>query len=178
MVDQLLGGLFGGPDGDRMRSQAKDFVSRYDQGPPDQGYEAPEVLDRFKQVSRAMSPEDVQDAARQSFKQMTPEMRRAYKQAMKERGVPQFQQLPDDQDEPNILAEMTQKAMQEQAQRQAQAQAQAQAEAQAHAKDFDGSVGALLGKEGEKSLLDNPAVKAAFAGMAAFAMKKILDSKS
>jgi hypothetical protein len=173
MVDQLLGGLFGGPDGDRMRSQAKDFVSRYDQGPPDQGYEPAEVLDRFKQVGRVLPAEEVQDAARQSFKQMPPEMRRAYKQAMKQRGVPQFQALPDDQDDdPDILAEMTHKAMQEQAQRHAEAAPQAQ-----KAPDFDGSVGSLLGKEGDKSLMDNPAVKAAFAGMAAFAMKKILDSK-
>lgn len=168
MVDQLLGGLFGGPDGDRMRSQAKDFVSRYDQGPPDHGYEPTEVLDRFKQVGRAMTPTDVHEAAQQSFKQMTPEMRRAYKQAMKQRGIPQFQQLPDDKDDdPSILAQMTQQAMQEQAQK----------HAETPEKGFDGSVGALLGKEGEKSLLDNPAVKAAFAGMAAFAMKKILDSK-
>ncbi|MFM9108781.1 MAG: hypothetical protein ACKOWF_19010 [Chloroflexota bacterium] len=172
MVDQLLGGLFGGPDGDRMRSQAKDFVSRYDQGPPDQGYEPTEVLDRFKQVGRAMDPTDLQDAAQQSFKQMPPEMRRAYKQAMKQRGVPQFQQLPDDKDDdPSILAEMTRQAMEQQAKQQAEAQAESKG------KGFDGSVGALLGQEGDKSLLDNPAVKAAFAGMAAFAMKKILDQK-
>jgi hypothetical protein len=180
MVDQLLGGLFGGPDDDRVRSQAKDFVSRYDQGPPDQGYEPTEVMERFTQVQRHMTPDDVQEAARQSFRQMTPEMRRAYKQAMRERGVSQFQQIPDDDDNPDILAQMTQRAMQErEAQaRQAQAQAEAQAAAEGQKKDFDGSIGALLGEDSGKSLLDNPAVKAAFAGMAAFAMKKVLDTKS
>lgn len=164
MVDKMLGGLFGGPDQDRMRSQAKDFVSRYEQGPPEHGYEAPEVQDHFKTVGRHMSPEDVQDAAREAFRRMSPEQRRAYKNAMRERGMSQFQAIPDENDDPDILAEQTQKFMKEEAEKKG---------------GFDGSVGSLFGEEPGKgsNMLDNPAVKAAFAGMAAFAFKKFLDSQ-
>lgn len=163
MVDKMLGGLFGGPDQDRMRSQAKDFVSRYEQGPPEHGYEAPEVQDHFKTVGRHMSPEDVQEAAREAFRRMSPEQRRAYKHAMRERGMGQFQAIPDDNDDPEILAEQTQKFMKEEAEKKG---------------GFDGSVGSLFGEASKgESMLDNPAVKAAFAGMAAFAFKKFLDSQ-
>ena len=172
MVDQMLGGLFGGPDSDRMRSQASDFVSRYDNGAPHEGYTNDEVMERFRQVSGHMSDDDMREAARQSFSRMSPEQRREYKRAMRQRGARQFDR-DDDNDDPDILAQRTQGFMKEQPQQEG---------------GLGGLFGGLFGggdaqqpqvqrQDDGGSMLDNPAVKAAMAGMAAFAMKKMMDSR-
>lgn len=174
MVEGMLGGLFGGPDSDRMRSQARDFVGRYETGQPHEGYSDDEVVERFRQVSGQLSDDDMREAARESFKRMSPEQRREYKRAMRQRGARQFDQ-DDDNDDPDILAQKTQRFMKEQPQQ-------------------EGGLGGLLGglfgggdasqpqaqaqqRDQGGSMLENPAVKAAMAGMAAFAMKKLLDQQ-
>ena len=172
MVQGMLGGLFGGPDADRMRSQAQDFVGRYETGQPHEGYSSDEVMDRFRQVSGHMSEDDMREAARESFRRMSPEQRREYKRAMRQRGARGFDR-DDDNDDPDVLAQMTQGYMREQPQQ-------------------EGGLGGLLGglfgggqssqpqaqqPDQGGSMLDNPAVKAAMAGMAAFAMKKMLDQR-
>ena len=173
MVDSMLGGLFGGPDDDRVRSQAKDFVSRYEQGQPHEGYGRDEVLDNFRRASQSVGDDDMRDAARESFRRMSPEQRREYRRAMRQRGAPGFDR-DDDNDDPEVLAQATQTFMKE---RPAQQDA-----------GGGGLFGGLFGgghdqqqghaqPQQQDDLFDNPAVKAAMAGMAAFAMKKILDNR-
>jgi hypothetical protein len=169
----MLGGLFGGPDGDRVRSQARDFVSRYEQGAPHEGYTRDEVLERFQTARGAVGDDDMRDAARQAFQRMSPDQRREYKRAMRQRGVQGFER-DDDGDDPEILAQATQRFMKESPQQE------------------QGGLGGLFGglfgggqseqrpapqQQNNDDFLDNPAVKAAMAGMAAFAMKKVLDNR-
>lgn len=170
MVEGMLGGLFGGPDSDRMRSQAQDFVGRYERGQPHEGYDNDEVMERFRQVSGHMGDDDMREAARQSFSRMSPDQRREYKRAMRQRGAGGFD---DDNDDPDVLAQATQGFMKGQP-------------------DQGGGIGGFLGgmfgggndssqrqmpQQDQGSMMDNPAVKAAMAGMAAFAMKKMMDSR-
>ncbi len=173
MVDNMLGGLFGGPDDDRVRSQARDFVNRYEQGQPHEGYGRDEVLDNFNRASQAVGDDDMRDAAREAFKRMSPEQRREYKRAMRQRGARGFER-DDDNDDPEVLAQSTQTFMKE---RPAQQDS-----------GGGGLFGGLFGggqdqqrsstqPQQQDDFLDNPAVKAAMAGMAAFAMKKVLDKR-
>ncbi len=174
MVEGMLGGLFGGPDSDRVRSQAQDFVGRYETGQPHEGYTNDEVADRFRQVSGHMSDDDMREAARESLKRMSPEQRREYKHAMRKQGAPGFDR--DDNDDPDVLAQATQGFMKQQPDQ------------------GGGGIGGFLGgmfgggnepaqrkvpqqQQDQGSMLDNPAVKAAMAGMAAFAMKKMMDNR-
>lgn len=173
MVDNMLGGLFGGPDDDRVRSQARDFVSRYEQGQPQEGYGRDEVLDNFNRASQAVGDDDMRDAAREAFKRMSPEQRREYKRAMRQRGARGFER-DDDNDDPEVLAQSTQTFMKERSAQQDSG--------------GGGLFGGLFGggqdeqrsstqPQQQDDFLDNPAVKAAMAGMAAFAMKKVLDKR-
>ena len=158
MVDSLLGGLFGGPDGDRIRSEAKNFVERYDTGPKHEGYTNAEVARNFSEVAKQMSGKEVETAATKSIEQMTPQERRAYNKAMRERGVPQFQNIPEDSEDPAVLGKATEQFMAE----------------ETKSKGIDGALQDLYGKD--SNFLDSPAVKAALAGVAAFAFKKFLDA--
>ena len=171
MVDGLLGGLFGGPDSDRMRSQAQDFVGRYETGQPHEGYTNDEVMERFRQVRGQMNDDDMREAARQSFSRMSPDQRREYKRAMRQEGARGFDR-DDDNDDPDILAQATQGFMKEQPNQ---------------GGGLGGMLGGLFGQDqspqrqlqqqDQGSMMDNPAVKAAMAGMAAFAMKKMMDNR-
>ena len=55
-MDSMLQGLFGGDDDDR-RPQARDFISRYETGPIDQGYSDDEAYENFQRVSRHADPQ-------------------------------------------------------------------------------------------------------------------------
>ena len=156
MVDSLLGGLFGGPDGDRIRSEAQNFVERYDTGPKHEGYTSTEVSQRFAEVAKQMTPKDLESATTLSLEQMSSAERRAYRKAMRDRGVPQFQDIPDNVDDPQVLAKATEQFMAEETKK----------------KGIDGVVKELSDKN--SGLLDNPAVMAVLAGVAAYAFKKVL----
>lgn len=166
MVDSMLGGLFGGPDGDRMRSQARDFVGRYETGAPHEGYDRDEVLDRFRTARGAVNDDDMRDAARQSFGRMDREQRREFKRAMRQRGASGFD---DDDDDPEVMAQATQRFMKE--------SPADQGGGGLFGGLFGGGGGSARPAQQDNDLMDNPAVKAAMAGMAAFAMKKILDNR-
>ena len=70
MVEQLLGGLFGGQDDEddeRRRGRAQDFVSRYEQGPPYEGIGADEAYHNYRNVAGRLSPEEYEEAAAEAF---------------------------------------------------------------------------------------------------------------
>ncbi len=49
------------------REGFKDFLSRFEDGPPSEGYEDQEVLDRYGEVAHKASPSDYEQAARDAF---------------------------------------------------------------------------------------------------------------
>jgi hypothetical protein len=90
-MDSLLGGLFGGgDDNDDRQSKAKDFISRYEQGPVDQGYDENEAYEHFQQVSQHADPETMQRAAEQAFSRMDPQQRAQFAQYLQQQGGGQF----------------------------------------------------------------------------------------
>lgn len=172
MVDQLLGGLFGGQDDDdddRRRGRATDFVSRYEQGPPHEGYDDHEVIQNYRSVERNMSPQDFEEAASGAFGRMTPQHRQQMRDTMQQRSGGRINVESDD---PRELARAASRYRQE-----------------------DSSGGGLLsmfgmggndgggdlmsasrgGGGGMGGMLDNPMAKAALAGVAAMAMKKMVN---
>src|SRR5512139_3725196 len=50
----------------------EDFLKRFEEGPPSEGYEDQEVLDRYGEVSHRVPPEDYQQAARDAFGRLSP----------------------------------------------------------------------------------------------------------
>ena len=49
------------------RGGFEDFLNRFEEGPPSEGYTDEEVLDRYGQVAHNVSPEEYQEAAREAF---------------------------------------------------------------------------------------------------------------
>jgi hypothetical protein len=45
----------------------QDFLKRFQEGPPSEGYDDQEVMDRYGQVAHDVSPADYQEAARDAF---------------------------------------------------------------------------------------------------------------
>ena len=107
MVDQLLGGLFGGQDDDdeRRRSRARDFVSRYDQGPPYEGISGDEAYQNYRAVAERLPPEEYEEAAAEAYRRMSPRERAQFAQMVRERGGAQFGSIRDD--DPRDLARAT-----------------------------------------------------------------------
>jgi hypothetical protein len=91
LMDSLLKGLFGGDDNnDDRRNQANDFISRYEQGPIDQGYDEQEAYNNFQQVSQYADPATMQRAAEQAFSRMDPDQRAQLAQMIQQQGGGQF----------------------------------------------------------------------------------------
>jgi hypothetical protein len=49
------------------REGFKDFLGRFEEGPPSEGYDDREVLDRYGEVAHKASPSDYKEAARDAF---------------------------------------------------------------------------------------------------------------
>jgi len=166
MVDQLLGGLFGGADDDdddRRTGRARDFVSRYEQGAPHEGYDDDEVIQNYRAMERRMSPQDFEEAASQAFGRMSPEDRRQYRQMMRERSGGR---LDPGSDDPRELARASSRYRQEDS---------GGLLGMFGLGGDDGKRGDLVsGQAGGGGMLDSPIAKAALAGIGAMAMKKMI----
>ena len=174
MVDQLLGGLFGGQDDDdddRRRSRARDFVSRYDQGPPYEGIAPEEAYHNYRQVAGRLSPEEYEEAATEAFGRMSPDERVRFAQMLQQRAGGRLGGFRAD--DPRELARTTSRFR------------------QGDGGGFDlgdlfglggggGSGGDLMratgggGGGGGGDLMSNPLAKAALGGIAAMAMKRMM----
>ena len=92
--------------------QAQDFVNRYQQGAPQDGYSNQEVAQQYQQVVPQLSPEQFMQAAQQSFQNMPPDQRQQFGQFLQQQAqqqgyaVPSMQQ-PTMYQDPNALAQMT-----------------------------------------------------------------------
>jgi len=161
-MDSLFGGLFGDQDDDdddRRRSRAQDFIGRYEQGSPYQGYSGQEAFHNYQRVAGRMSPQDLEESAAEAFQRMSPQERMQYAQMMQQQGGVQFS--GGQMDDPRQLARMT---------------------AQIH-QQRPGGLGALFGGGGNRGgggagdMLDNPLAKAALGGIAAMAMKRMMGGR-
>ena len=54
------------------RTGFEDFLKRFEDGPPSEGYADQEVLDRYGEVAHKVSPPEYQQAARDAFTRLSP----------------------------------------------------------------------------------------------------------
>ena len=80
ILDELLGG------GQRQK-EYKDFINRYEQGDPSEGYSDQEVLKRYGEVSHAVPPDEYAKAAQEALGKLSPEERAAFVKMLQERAA-------------------------------------------------------------------------------------------
>ena len=158
MLGQLLGG------GQR-REEYQDFVNRYDTGAPWDGISDQEARSRYQQVAPQLSPEMYQESAQEAFSRLTPQQRLQLGQHLQQQTRQQGYNIPDlNRDgiddrlqDPAYLARATGQLQQQQ----------------------PGILGDLLGggDGGGQGMLQSPVAKAALAGIAAVAVKKMMSGR-
>lgn len=153
ILDDLLGG------GARQREFA-DFVDRYQQGHPAEGYSDQEVMDRYRQVAHAVPPDQYAQAAQDALARLSPQERAEFVQMLQERanarGVPLPKQMGSD---PRDLGQVV---------------------SDLHAKP--GQLSEMLGGGGAGQgagsalggVLASPVAKAALAGIAAMVVRRVM----
>ena len=75
LLDDLMGG------GERQQD-FRDFVDRYDQGAPYEGISDDEAVNRYGQVTAEVDPDTYRESARDAFANMAPEEREQYAQQL------------------------------------------------------------------------------------------------
>jgi hypothetical protein len=157
----LLDSLLNNP---QQQQDLQNYVQRYQQGPPHEGYSDQEVLQRYQQVAPQLPPQDYQRAAEQAFNNMSPQERVQFgqyvQQQLQSQGTPiqAFGQgNPQMYQDPSYLAQQATQLHQQQ----------------------PGLLGELLGGGGGGGgMLASPAAKAALAGIAAMAVSNVLGGRS
>ena len=157
MLAQILGG------GQR-REEYQDFVNRYDTGAPWDGISDQEARSRYQQVAPQLSPQMYQESAQEAFSRLTPQQRLQLGQHLQQQTRQQGYNVPDlNRDgiddrlqDPAYLAQATGQLHQQQ----------------------PGILGDLLGGGGGgQGMLQSPVAKAALAGIAAVAVKKMMSGR-
>src|SRR6478609_7131702 len=87
ILDELLGG------GQRQK-EYKDFVDRYEQGGPSEGYSDQEVLKRYGEVSHAVPPDEYAQAAKEALSKLSPEERAEFLKMLQDRAAARGVKLP------------------------------------------------------------------------------------
>jgi hypothetical protein len=155
ILDELLGG------GQRQRD-FKDFVNRYEQGHPSEGYSDQEVVERYRDVAHAVPPDQYAQAAQEALSRLSPQERAAFVKMLQERAQARGTALPrqvgsEPRDLGQVLTDLHQKPGQ--------------------LRDLLGGGGAQAQAEGPSaltSILASPLAKAALAGIAAMVVKRVM----
>src|ERR1700750_1255933 len=87
ILDELIGG------GQRQK-EYRDFVDRYEQGDPSEGYSDQEVLNRYGNVSHAVPPDKYAQAAIEALGKLSPEERAAFVKMLQQRAEARGVALP------------------------------------------------------------------------------------
>ncbi|HEY1362775.1 MAG TPA: hypothetical protein VGF60_11075 [Xanthobacteraceae bacterium] len=87
ILDELLAG------GQRQK-EYRDFIDRFEQGHPSQGYSDQEVLKRYGDVSHAVPPDQYAQAAQEALSKLTPEERAAFVKMLQDRAAARGVTLP------------------------------------------------------------------------------------
>ena len=143
----LLDALLSTPS---QQQEYQDFASRYQQGPPHEGYTDQEVMQRYQQVAPNLSPQEYQAAAEQSYARLSPQERMQLGQYLQQQ-APGFGQgvSPQQYQDPGYLAQVTAQIHQQQ----------------------PGLLSTLLGGGGGGS---NPLMKGALAGIVGAAVSRAM----
>src|SRR5262245_16404527 len=80
ILDDLLGN-------EQLQKQYKDFVKRYEQGDPSEGYSDQEVLKRYGEVSHAVPSDEYSKAAQEALGKLSPEERAEFLEMLQERAA-------------------------------------------------------------------------------------------
>ena len=152
---EMLGG-----DGGR-RQDYEDFVQRFDRGAPWTGIDDGEARSRYEEVSSQLTDDEYELSAREAFDRLDPQQRREMAQMLRQQGrqrqvdLGEFDRDDDDSlSDPRQLARMSRHVRNQQ----------------------PGGLGALLGGGGGGAggMMGNPLAKAALAGVAAMAAKRMM----
>ncbi|MBI3969219.1 MAG: hypothetical protein HY329_26555 [Chloroflexi bacterium] len=160
----FLDNLIGGPQ----RQQYEDFVNRYDQGSPYSGISNQDAYNRYQEVAPHLPQDVYEQAAEETYARMTPQERREFSEFLHLRAQQQGVNFPDINrngiddrtEDPRVMAQMTSRMRQQQP------------------GIFDQILGGGRSSGGGGSsigqMLDNPLAKAAMAGIAGLALKKMM----
>jgi hypothetical protein len=161
ILDELLGG------GQR-QTEYRNFVDRYEQGHPSEGYSDQEVLKRYSDVSHAVPPNQYTQAAIEALGKLSPEERAAFVKMLQERaaaiGVALPRQLaPEPKELGQVLTDLHGKPGQ--------------------LRDILGGGDAQPGQQAQGSnpiiaILASPQAKAVLAGIAAMVVKRVIQGAS
>ena len=157
ILDDLLGG-------GQLQKQYKDFVDRYEQGDPSEGYSDKEVLKRYGEVSHAVPPDQYAQAAQEALGKLSPEERAEFLKTLQERAAARGVTLPqkvatNPKDLGQVLTDLHQQPGQ--------------------LRNILGAGGAqpqgqVLGSSMVADILSSPTAKAVLAGIAAMVIKRVM----
>ena len=155
ILDDLLGG------GQRQRDFT-DFVKRFEQGHPSEGYSDQEVIDRYSDVAHAVPPDQYAQAVQEALARLSPEERAAFLKMLQERaqtrGVALPRQVgPDPKDLGQVVTDLH--------------------ETPGRLRDLLGGGSAQAQGAGSSPLAGmfaSPLAKAALAGIAAMVVKRVM----
>jgi hypothetical protein len=158
MLDDLLGS-------GRRQQEYTDFVRRYDQGHPSEGYSDQEVMERYRDVAHAVPRDEYAQAAQEALARLSPEERAAFAKMLQQRAAAKGMPLPGDvTSNPNDLGQVL-----------------------TNIHEMPGRLRDLFGTGGERgatqsqeggglgSMLSSPLAKAALAGIAAMVVKRAMN---
>jgi hypothetical protein len=159
ILDDLLGS-------DQLKNQYNDFVKRYEQGNPSEGYSDQEVLKRYGEVSHAVPPDQYAQAAQESLSKLSPEERAEFLKMLQERAAERGIKLPgkvasDSKDLGKVLTDLHEKPGQL---RDILGPGDGQSQQQA------------AGSNPIGDMLSSPMAKAVLAGIAAMVVKRMMGS--
>lgn len=166
ILDELLGG-------GKIQKDYKDFVDRYEQGDPSEGYSDQEVLKRYGEVSHAVPPDQYAKAAQEALGKLSPEDRAEFLKMLQERAAARGVTLPrevasDPKDLGKVLTDLHEKPGQL---RDILGGAQPQGQAPQ-------PQGQAPGSNPIVDILKSPQAKAVLAGIAATLVKRIKQGSS
>lgn len=160
----LLQNLLGGG---QQRQQFEDFANRYDQGSPYDGISDQEAMQHYQQIAPHLPPDLYQQSAQDAFSRMSPQERQQFGQHLRQSSRQQGYNIPDlngdgiddRMQDPAYLAQVTTNMHQQQ----------------------PGLFSQLMGGGqqqqmggGMSGMLANPLAKAAMAGIAAMAVRRMM----
>jgi hypothetical protein len=157
IIEDLLGN-------EQLQKQYKDFVKRYEQGDPAEGYSDQEVLERYGEVSHAVPSQEYAQAAQEALGKLSPEERAEFLKMLQERAAARGVKLPgrgasDPKDLGKVLTDLHEKPGQ--------------------LRDILGprdvqSQGQGPGSNPITDMLSSPMAKAVLAGIAAMVVKRMM----
>ena len=159
ILDELLGN-------EQIQKQYKDFVKRYEQGDPSEGYSDQEVLKRYGEVSHTVPADQYAQAAQEALGKLSPEDRAEFLKMLQERAAARGVKLPgkmasDPKDLGKVLTDLHEKPGQ--------------------LRDILGGgqpQGQAPGSNPISDILRSPQAKAVLAGIAATVVKRVTQGSS